>query len=89
MPAEFRFFQDDKLYRFNDLEEIGFVANWPTLRNWQDKFGFPLGRRLGRTRSWTGRELNDSYHAQPHERVAIAGRPPGRPRKSQPQEEAA
>ena len=47
-PAEFRLFDDNRLYRYNDLEEIGFVSNWPTLRNWQDKFGFPPGRLVGR-----------------------------------------
>jgi hypothetical protein len=89
MPAEYRFFQEDKLYRFNDLQEMGFVANWPTLKNWQDRFDFPLGRRLGRTRTWTGRELNDWYHAQPQERVINGRCWPDRPRKSAVEQSAA
>ena len=52
-------FDDSKLYRFNDLQEMGLVPNWPTLRRWQEREGFPSGRLIGPNfRSWTGGELN-------------------------------
>jgi predicted DNA-binding transcriptional regulator AlpA len=40
--------------RFADLKARGIVNNWPTLKRWIEREGFPPGIKLGRnTRAWT------------------------------------
>lgn len=83
-------FDDTKFYRYDDLVELGFFRNWPSVRNWQENFGLPSGRLIGRTRSWTGLELNDYYESRPTEPgVTNASRSPGRPRKTAVEQSAA
>lgn len=54
------------LIRFADLKQRGIVHNWPTLRLWIDREGFPPGRRLGpNTRVWTETEIEDWIAKRP------------------------
>ena len=67
-------FDDNKFYRFADLKRAGLVPDWPTLRRWQVKAGFPAGKLLGPNfRTWTGKELNDFLETRPHAPVAPRG----------------
>ncbi|HEY9460916.1 MAG TPA: hypothetical protein VIR04_08955 [Paralcaligenes sp.] len=44
--------------RFADLVERKIVANRQSLKNWIDREGFPVGKRLGsNSRSWTESEV--------------------------------
>ena len=55
-----------KLIRFADLKARGIVRNWPTLRLWIEREGFPPGRHLGpNTRAWTEAEIEDWIAARP------------------------
>jgi hypothetical protein len=53
------FFDDDRAYRPSDLIESGYVKAKSTIKSWEDRYGFPRGRNVGRTNIRTGRELND------------------------------
>jgi hypothetical protein len=53
------FFDDDRAYRDSDLIASGYVKARSTLQSWQERYGFPRGRWVGRTKIRTGRELND------------------------------
>jgi hypothetical protein len=88
-PTNSRPFDDAKFYRYADLEKLGFFHNWPSVRNWQENFGFPSGRLIGRTRSWTGLELNNYYESRPTEPCVTNARSPGRPRKLATEQSAA
>jgi hypothetical protein len=85
-PAS-RPFDDDKFYRFSDLQKLGLCRSWPSVRLWQQNAGFPAGHLIGRTRCWTGLELNDYYETRPT--GPSAPRSPGRPRKQPEQQTAA
>jgi len=59
-------FDKSKLYRFADLQRMGLVPNWPTLKRWQNQQGFPLGRLCGPNfRVWTGAQLNEWFANRP------------------------
>ena len=46
-----------KLLRFPELKCVG-VNNHPTLKRWQEREGFPLGRLIGpNTRVWTEEDV--------------------------------
>ena len=46
------------LLRFADLKARGIVNNWPSLKRWIDREGFPPGRKLAaNTRVWTEEEI--------------------------------
>jgi hypothetical protein len=53
------FFDDDKAYRDRDLIESGYAKAKSTIQSWEERFAFPRGRHVGRTKIRTGRELND------------------------------
>jgi len=43
-----------RLLRFTDLKARKIVSNWPTLKRWVEREGFPPGIRLAsNTRAWT------------------------------------
>jgi predicted DNA-binding transcriptional regulator AlpA len=47
------------LLRFADLKRRGIVRNWPTLRAWIEREGFPPGVKLGpNSRAWTEDEID-------------------------------
>jgi hypothetical protein len=52
------FFDNDKAYRDADLIASGYVRAKSTIKSWEERYGFPLGHKLGRTRIRTGRQLN-------------------------------
>jgi len=65
---------------FKDLQKSGTVPNWETLRNWQDKLHFPLGRMLGRnSRRWAKSEIEAWINHRPVARK-VTPKPPGRKR---------
>jgi hypothetical protein len=80
-----------RLLRYADLVERGLFKNRQSLKNWQEKYGFPRGRLVGNTRLWDEeKEINPWLASQP---VAPAQppkpkRPRGRPRKAERQAEA-
>ena len=41
------------LLRMRDLRARGIVNNWTSLTRYQKRYGFPMGRVLGRSRVWT------------------------------------
>jgi hypothetical protein len=44
--------------RFKDLNEMGIVNNWTTLRRWIKAGAFPPGRMIGpNSRAWTKDEI--------------------------------
>jgi hypothetical protein len=48
------------LLRFADLKARGIVANWPTLKRWIEREGFPPGLKLGpNTRAWPESEIEE------------------------------
>ena len=48
------------LLRFSDLKARKIVGNWPTLKRWIEREGFPLGVKLGpNTRAWTESEVDE------------------------------
>jgi hypothetical protein len=56
------------LLRFADLQSRGVVANWPTLRRWVEREGFPPGKRLAaNTRVWTEAEIEEWIASRPSE----------------------
>ena len=76
-----------KRLRFRDLKERGIVNNYVTLRNWQNKLGFPRGQLTGpNTRTWDeDEEINPWLATRPTEpkaapvvRSGRRGRPPKR-----------
>jgi hypothetical protein len=58
-------FDVSKFYRFSDLKDIGFVANWNTLKGWIENFDCPPGTLVGHTRVWRGAELNVWFASRP------------------------
>ena len=55
--------------RFDDLQELGIVDNWQTLKNWQTNYGFPLGRKFGpNSRRWNRGEVETWADTRPVER---------------------
>ena len=59
-------FDPTKFYRFSDIKASGLAPNWPTLRRWQAKLGFPPGTLMGEnSRVWTGKELNEYVRSRP------------------------
>lgn len=53
------FFDDDRAYRDRDLIELGYAKAKSTIQSWEERYGFPRGRPVGRTKIRIGRELND------------------------------
>jgi hypothetical protein len=54
------------LLRFADLKAGGVVRNWPTLRRWIEREGFPPGRRIApNTRAWTPAEIEGWIASRP------------------------
>jgi hypothetical protein len=54
------------LLRFSDLKKRRIVENWPTLRRWVEKEGFPPGLMLGpNTRGWREEEINEWLASRP------------------------
>jgi hypothetical protein len=50
----------DRHYRFNDLQVLGLVPNWPTLLSWIRERGFPPGKLLSpRIRIWDRKSVQD------------------------------
>lgn len=73
-----------KRLRYADLKARGIVKNRATLRNWQQKLGFPLGQMTGpNTRTWDeDTEINPWLESRPTEpKPAPVGNRRGRPRK--------
>lgn len=67
-------FDDNKLYRFAYLKDVGLVPNWPTLRRWQEQVGFPTGKLIGpNIRAWTGAELNHFLVTRPTGPTTLKG----------------
>jgi predicted DNA-binding transcriptional regulator AlpA len=57
------------LLRFRDLKARGIVRNYPTLKRWQEKQGFPRGVLLGEnTRAWREAEIEAWLASRPSER---------------------
>jgi AT hook motif len=73
-------------WRFNDLKQRGIVKNRQTLKNWQEKLGFPLGKLMGpNTRVFDKEEEIEPWvAARPTKLKATPKpkRPRGRPRKA-------
>ncbi len=79
-------FNDNKIYRDDDLLNMRVIRNKQTRKNWQDNCGFPMGRLIGpHMRAYTGKELNAWWESRPSERKELpqfdAHRRAGRPRK--------
>jgi predicted DNA-binding transcriptional regulator AlpA len=54
------------LIRFSDLFERKIVKNWPTLKRWVEREGFPPGKMIGpNTRAWTEEEVNEWLASRP------------------------
>jgi predicted DNA-binding transcriptional regulator AlpA len=54
-----------ELLRFPDLKRVG-IRNYPTLKRWQKKEGFPSGRRIGpNTTVWTREEVESWWDSRP------------------------
>ncbi len=74
-----KFFDDNKSYKFRNLQNRGVVRDRDDLKEKQ-RFGFPSGRLLTpRDRQWTGLELNEYFATRPttqEEFAALADRPP-------------
>jgi hypothetical protein len=62
-----------KLLRFADLVEMGVCKNWTQLKRLQVKFGFPTGRMVGGTRTWTDAEIAAWYETCPVEGPPLRG----------------
>ncbi len=72
-----------KRLRFSDLRERGIVRNRVTLRNWQKKYGFPLGQLIGpNSRAWTEAEVEKWLADRPTEPKQGTPKSRGRPRKA-------
>jgi predicted DNA-binding transcriptional regulator AlpA len=57
------------LLRFGDLKARRIVSNYPTLKRWQEREGFPRGFLLGpNTRVWREAEIEAWLAARPSER---------------------
>ena len=56
-PEQVSPFEIAKFYDYRDLKQMGLVGCWNTIKNWQQKLGFPPGRLYGGRRLWTGAEL--------------------------------
>ena len=62
------------LLRFADLKSRGIVRNWATLKNWIEREGFPVGRKLGpNTRAWTDQEVSDWLNNRPMDKAPLRG----------------
>ena len=62
------------LLRFADLKSRGIVRNWATLKNWIEREGFPVGRKLGpNTRAWTDQEVADWLNNRPTDKAPLRG----------------
>ncbi len=75
-----------KRLRFRDLKERGVFNNRPSLKNAQEKRGFPRGKLTGaNSRTWTEDEVNEWLDSQPEDpKPALpAKKPRGRPRKTE------
>jgi AT hook motif len=73
-----------RFLRYADLVERGLFRNRQSLKNWQDKYGFPQGRLVGNTRLWDWEtEIKPWLESQPTApaRTPKPKRPRGRPRK--------
>jgi len=58
-----------KLLRFADLKARGIVRNWPTLKRWIEREGFPQGILLGpNSRAWEEEGVNDWVASRPQHR---------------------
>jgi hypothetical protein len=72
--------------RYADLKRRGIVNNRATLKNWQKKYGFPLGKLIGpNTRVFDEEEEIDPWLATrptAPKSTPKPKRPRGRPRKS-------
>jgi len=52
-----------------DLQALGVITNWQTLKLWQEYYGFPLGRKLGpNSRRWSRDEVDTWLASRPVER---------------------
>jgi hypothetical protein len=56
--AEVDFFDDSKAYRDGDIIAMGYAKARSTIKSWEDRYDFPRGYTVGRTRIRPGRELN-------------------------------
>lgn len=54
--------------RFKDLHDAGIVSSWNSLREMQERYGFPLGKMLGASiRGWDVSEIKDWLASRPTE----------------------
>jgi predicted DNA-binding transcriptional regulator AlpA len=54
------------LLRFSDLKRRGIVRNWPTLKLWIEREGFPPGIKLGpNSRAWPEDEIQAWLASRP------------------------
>jgi predicted DNA-binding transcriptional regulator AlpA len=55
---------------FNDMQAMGIVTNWQSLRLWQQHHGFPTGRLFGpNSRRWSREEIGDWLASRPTARA--------------------
>lgn len=73
------------LLRFKDLRARKICNSWPQLKEWGEKFGFPLGRLMGpNMRVWTEEEIAEYFNSRPAalpkpEKLASTGSTKGAP----------
>jgi hypothetical protein len=68
--------------RFRDLQDRGIVNNRATLKNWQAKYGFPLGQLTGpNSRTWDEETEIKPWLTSRPTALKSTPRSPGRPRK--------
>jgi hypothetical protein len=81
-----------RLLRYVDLVDRGLFRNRQSLKNWQEKYGFPRGRLVGNTRLWDEEtEINPWLANRPTapKTTPKPKRPRGRPRKTERQQATA